>query len=81
MKPPPIAHTPIKDSSAITSMGHQPQSQTLEVTYRHDGATYRYSGVSTAEHQSLLAAESKGKALHALLARRKLIGVRLKEAP
>lgn len=70
-----IPHVPVK-SSAIVSMGHDPLTQTLEVT-RPDGSTYRYSGVSASEHQSILAAPSKGRALNALLARRRLSGTKV----
>jgi hypothetical protein len=71
----PIAQTPVK-SSAIASMGHDPATQTLEVTY-HNKSTYRYSGVSPQEHLSILAAPSKGKALNSLIKRRKLAGTRM----
>jgi hypothetical protein len=74
-QPPPIVHQPVK-SSAIASMGHDAPTQTLEVTYRR-GETYRYSGISPQEHQSLLSAPSKGKALNTLLKRRRLAGTKM----
>jgi hypothetical protein len=70
-----IPHTPVK-SSAIASIGHHAPSQTMEVTYIH-GGTYRYPGVSTPEHQSIMAAPSKGRAVNTLIKRRKLTGVRM----
>jgi hypothetical protein len=77
----PINHQPVK-SSAVASLGHDPATQTLEVTYHprqgaSTGSTYRYTGVSAPEHLSILAAESKGKALNALIKRRKLVGQRM----
>ncbi|HEX4713345.1 MAG TPA: KTSC domain-containing protein [Ktedonobacteraceae bacterium] len=71
----PIPHQQVK-SSAIQSLGHDARSQTLEVTY-HDRGTYRYQGVSSPEHLSILSAPSKGKALNSLIKRRKLTGVRM----
>jgi hypothetical protein len=73
--PAPIPHQPVK-SSAIASLGHDPATQTLEVTY-HNKSTYRYGGVSPAEHLSILGAPSKGKALNSLIKRRKLSGTRM----
>jgi hypothetical protein len=74
--PKPIPHQPVKDSSAIASLGHDVPTRTLEVTY-HNGGTYRYAGVSHQEHLSILAAPSKGKALNSLIQRRGLSGVRM----
>jgi hypothetical protein len=71
----PIAHQPVK-SSALLSMGHDPATQTLEVTY-HNKNTYRYAGVSPQEHLAILSAPSKGKALNSLIKRRKLSGTRM----
>jgi hypothetical protein len=70
-----IPHTPVK-SSAIASIGHHAPTQTLEVTYDH-GGTYRYQGVSVPEHQSIMAAPSKGHAVNTLIKRRKLTGTRI----
>jgi hypothetical protein len=73
--PQPIPQQPVK-SSALLSLGHDPMSQTLEVTY-HNKSVYRYPGVSAAEHQTILAAPSKGRALNSLITRRKLVGTRI----
>jgi len=51
--------TPVK-SSFIESIGHE--SDTLEVVYK-DGKVYRYVGVPPDLHQSVMGAESIGKAL------------------
>jgi hypothetical protein len=72
----PINHQPVK-SSAVASIGHDPATQTLEVTYHRNNATYRYAGVSPQEHLSILAAPSKGRALNSLITRRKLVGQRM----
>jgi hypothetical protein len=70
-----IPHQPVK-SSAIASIGHHAPTQTLEVTY-HNKLTYRYQGVSSPEHLSILSAPSKGKALNSLIKRRNLSGQRM----
>jgi len=54
-----IKLTPVK-SSTIAGIGYDPKSQTMTVKFK-SGSTYRYSGVSTAAHQSLLSAKSIGK--------------------
>jgi hypothetical protein len=71
----PIPHQPVK-SSAVASIGHDPATQTLEVTY-HNKSTYRYQGVSPAEHLAILSAPSKGRAINSLVKRRKLVGTQV----
>ena len=51
--------TPVK-SSFIDSIGYE--GDTLEVAYK-DGKVYRYAGVPPDLHQSVMGAESIGKAL------------------
>ena len=47
-------------SSSIAAVGHDPATDTLTVRF-HGGKTYRYAGVSTAQHQQFLGAKSLGK--------------------
>mgnify|MGYP003946589061 CR=1 FL=1 len=54
-----IKITPVK-SSSIAGIGYDAKSSTLAVQFK-GGATYRYSGVSAAAHQSLVSAKSIGK--------------------
>lgn len=49
------------NSSLIASVGHNGVAGVLEVEFVHGGAVYRYSGVSTAMYQEMMAAESVGK--------------------
>jgi predicted nuclease of predicted toxin-antitoxin system len=48
------------ESSAISSIGYDPQSQTLDIEFRASGETYRYFEVPDTEYQGLLRADSKG---------------------
>lgn len=57
-----IAHQPVK-SSNVKSVGFDPDTQTLEVSFSH-GGTYRYEGVSPQKYQELMAAPSVGKHIH-----------------
>ena len=54
-----IKITPVK-SSSIAGIGYDATSSTLAVQFK-GGATYHYSGVSAAAHQSLVSAKSIGK--------------------
>ena len=47
-------------SSTISSIGHDPATQTLEVEFK-SGKVYRYQDVSAEKHAELLGAESIGK--------------------
>jgi hypothetical protein len=51
-------------SSNIKSLGHDPDSKTLEVEF-HDGAVHRYHGVDHERFKNLLHAPSVGKHFHA----------------
>lgn len=64
--------TPIA-SSHITHIGHE--GDALHVTYK-GGKTYRFQPVTAEQYNTIMAAESKGKALAALDAR----GVKISEA-
>jgi hypothetical protein len=62
---PPVKKTPhIKmqavESSAIKSIGHHPQTNTLRVEFL-TGGVYDYPEVTAEEHQLIMAAESKGR--------------------
>ena len=52
------------ESSMIQAVGYDPESAELEVEF-HTGQTYRYAGVPRAVYEGLLAAESKGRYMHA----------------
>jgi hypothetical protein len=48
------------DSSAIASVGYDPEKETLEVEFQ-SGNVYRYSGVPEEIYDDLLRARSKGR--------------------
>lgn len=48
------------DSSSLASVGFDPESQVLEVEFRH-GGVYRYYGVPSTVYQELMIAPSKGR--------------------
>lgn len=48
------------DSSAIASVGYDPEKETLEVEFQ-SGNVYRYSGVPEEIYEDLLRARSKGR--------------------
>jgi len=50
-------------SSFIESIGHNEETDTLEVAFK-DGNIYRYIGVPADLHESVIGAESIGKAFH-----------------
>jgi hypothetical protein len=50
---------PVK-SSNILSVGHDPETQELHVEFS-TGGTYKYSGISAAQHAALLSSDSIGK--------------------
>ncbi len=50
-------------SSNIRSVGHEPESRTLEVEF-HSGGIYPYSGVPENVYQGLMRAASKGSYFH-----------------
>lgn len=51
------------DSSMITSIGHDPDTNTLSVKFKN-GKTYNYDGVPADVHQSLMDSSSVGKFLN-----------------
>lgn len=57
-----IKHQPVK-SSVITSIGHDPEKQILEVKFKN-GKTYTYDKVSEDDHAALIGAESVGRAFN-----------------
>lgn len=54
---------PVK-SSSVTSMGHDPATNTMHVEFK-SGGTYAYSDVPPEKFEALQAAPSIGKHLHA----------------
>lgn len=54
-----MKHAPVK-SSQIESVAHDPDAKVLEIKFK-SGAHYEYQGVSSADHQALMDAESVGK--------------------
>lgn len=56
-------------SSNVKAVGHDPEDRALYVEFR-DGSRYRYEGVSPEVFRALLRAESKGKFIHARIAKR-----------
>ena len=59
-----MKRTPVKDSSTISEIGHDPDTGTLEVKF-HNGGVYQYAGVDADKHAALMQAPSAGKFLHA----------------
>jgi hypothetical protein len=57
-----MTRTPVS-SSNVASVGHDPETNTLQVEYRN-GRVYDYAGVSAEEHDQLISAESIGRHLH-----------------
>lgn len=47
-------------SSMISSVGYDPETQELEVTF-NQGRSYTYEGVPQAEYDNLVSAQSVGK--------------------
>lgn len=48
------------ESSSLASVGYEPESQVLEVEFRH-GGVYQYFDVPASTHSSLLGAKSIGR--------------------
>ena len=55
----PIERIPVK-SSNLKSVGYDPESQTLEVEFKRNGAVYQYYVVSEETYNRLLGAHSIG---------------------
>ena len=53
-----MQHTRVQ-SSNLRSVGYDPETQTLEVTFT-SGTTYAYAGVPAGRHAALMAAPSAG---------------------
>lgn len=47
-------------SSQLVSIGHDPETRTLEVEF-HGGSVYRYHGVTAEAHDALMRADSIGR--------------------
>ena len=58
-----MKRTPVK-SSNIVSVGHDPETNTLEIEFK-GGGVYSYDGVSAAKHSALMGADSIGSHFHA----------------
>ena len=52
------------NSSNISSVGYDPDSQTLEIEF-NNGGVYQYSGVPESVYDGMMGADSKGKYFHA----------------
>lgn len=50
-------------SSNISSIGYDPESQTLEIAF-HDGSVYQYDGVPQSIYDGIMDASSHGQYLH-----------------
>lgn len=61
-------------SSNINAIGHDPDKSELHVQFAN-GGHYVYSGVSAAQHQALMTADSIGSHLHKFI-KSKATGVR-----
>jgi len=62
-------------SSNITHVGYDGATQTLFIRFRNSG-TYRYDGVSAAQHKALVESKSIGKHFHEAI-RSRFEGVKL----
>jgi hypothetical protein len=51
------------NSSQIISIGHDPETNTLAVEFKH-GGVYHYHGVNAAQHAALMSAPSIGSHFH-----------------
>lgn len=63
MKAPSISMAPVEGSSQVKSLGYDPATKTLAVTFG-TGGTYHYEGVSPESFANLKAAKSVGGHLH-----------------
>lgn len=59
-----IDRAPVSNSSAFTSVGYHPDTQTLALEFK-SGGVHHYTGVTQDEADALLGAESIGKHFHA----------------
>lgn len=50
-------------SSNISSIGYDPESQTLEIAF-HDGSIYQYTGVPRSIYDGIMSTSSHGQYLH-----------------
>ena len=51
------------ESSNLKSIGYDPATQTMEVTF-HSSGTYRYQGIPPTVYKKIMRSKSKGKAFH-----------------
>lgn len=68
-----MTRTPVT-SSNVKSVGYDPNTRTLEVEFNSSGV-YQYGNVSEGEYQSLLQAESVGKAVNQIKVGREAVRV------
>jgi hypothetical protein len=52
------------NSSNVSSVGYDADSQTLEIEF-NNGGVYQYSGVPESVYEGMMGADSKGKYFHA----------------
>ena len=52
------------NSSNVSSVGYDANSQTLEIEF-NNGGVYQYSGVPESVYEGMMGADSKGKYFHA----------------
>jgi len=50
------------NSSNVKSIGYDPERGVMEVEFYH-GGVYQYSGIAPSDHEGVMFADSKGKAL------------------
>jgi hypothetical protein len=55
------------DSTSVAAIGYDPGKRELAIRFRESGEVYFYFDVPSEEHQSFLAAESKGNYLNRVL--------------
>lgn len=55
-----MKYTPV-NSSSISHIGYNPDTETLHVRFQHGSREYAYPGVPAHEHEALLKAESVGR--------------------
>lgn len=69
----PMTRTPVT-SSNVKSVGYDPNTRTLEVEFNSSGV-YQYGNVSEDEYQSVLQADSVGKAVNQIKVGREAVRV------
>ena len=59
-----MKRSPVKGSSNVLEVGHDPDTSTMEVLFK-GGSVYQYHGVDVDKHAAMLKADSVGKFFHA----------------